>query len=130
MRTTLRIACHAPKLCVLSVLCAIGFCGCAIAPRGPIVSHTIDRFSGRLDGLIYHETWQDKTFTRGYYLFADPNLMALKAWHTNQTALGGCSHFQCGSISITVDTNTAAIVSAGGTAVGNVVGAAVKTAVK
>jgi hypothetical protein len=38
--------------------------------------------------------------------------------------------FSAGTVTITVDTNTAAILGSAGTAVGNIIGAAAKTAVK
>jgi hypothetical protein len=105
-------------------------CGCAILPRGPIASHSEEHFSGRADGLILRERWTDESFTRGRYFLADPDLSKLTFIHSNQPALGGGSFFSCGTLSVVVDSNTPAIISAGGTAVGNVVGAAVKTAVK
>ena len=113
-------------------LCAIipFLSACAIVPRGPVVSHTIERFSGRADGLISREVFRDKTFTRGFYFFTDPSLSSINAWHTNQAALGGCSHFTAGGAGIVVDPNTAAIIGAAGTAAGNIIGAAAKSAVK
>jgi hypothetical protein len=54
----------------------------------------------------------------------------LFAAHTNQSALGGGSVFSAGTVTITVDTNTAPIVGATGTAVGNIIGAAAKTTLK
>jgi hypothetical protein len=104
--------------------------GCAIVPRGPIVTHTVERFEGRADGLIFKEERKDAAFTRGMYFFADPKVSALYGWHTNQSALGGSSFVTFGAMTIVTDTNLVPAIAAGGTAVGNVVGAAVKTAVK
>jgi hypothetical protein len=104
--------------------------GCAIPPSGPVVSHTIHRYEGRPDGLIAVEEWRDKAFSHGWYLFVDPTMQNINTWHTNQAALGGCSYFSASSVTITVDTNTAAIIGAGGTAAGNIIGAAAKAAVK
>ena len=109
------------------LLSAFCFSACAIQPRGPVVSHSVEQFAGRRDGLTYREVWKDDAFTRGIFFFTDPSLVGVKIWHTNQTALGGCSHFSAGNAGVTVDS---AGIAAAGTAVGNVVGAAVKTAVK
>jgi hypothetical protein len=113
-------------LLVLFLLAA----GCAIAPRGPKVSHTVEDFTGRSDGLVHREVWKDDAFGHGIYVFTDPALANVKVWHTNQAALGGCSHFQAGSLTIMVDSNTAPIIGAVGTATGNILGAAAKAAVK
>jgi hypothetical protein len=96
-----------------------------------VTKKVIEHFQGRSDGLVYRkQIWRDDAFTRGIYFFADPALAKVNAWHTNQGALGGCSHFSAGTVEIHVDTNTAPIVGAAGTAVGNIIGAAAKTAVK
>ena len=113
-------------LCALALL----LCGCAIVPHGPVVSHTISRYADRQDGLVWREQWQDTDFTRGFYLFTDPSVLSLSASHTNQTALGGSSRITAGSFTIVVDSNIVPAITAGGTAVGNIVGAAVKSAVK
>jgi hypothetical protein len=115
------------KTCI-AILCLV-LTGCAVVPRGPITSHSVERFQGRSDGLVAREIWKDAAFTRGIYVFTDPKLTTVTAWQTNQTALGGCSHFQCGELSIIVDSNLVPAITATGTAVGNVVGAAAKTAV-
>jgi hypothetical protein len=117
------------RLCVFALI-ALCLAGCAVPPSGPIVSHTIRHYAGRPDGLIAEEVWRDKAFSHGWYLFADPAMQSVHAWHTNQAALGGCSHFDAGSVTIAVDTNTAAIIGAGGTAAGNIIGATAKSAIK
>jgi hypothetical protein len=101
-----------------------------MAPCGPVVSHELRCYEGRVDGLVREERWKDAAGLRAFYLFTDPSAQNIVAWHTNQAALGGCSHFSAGSVTIKVDTNTAAIIGAGGTAAGNIIGAAAKTAVK
>jgi len=63
-------------------------------------------------------------------VLTDPAVQQMTALHTNQAALGGGSLFSAATAAVTVDTNTAAIVGASGTAVGNVIGAAAKSAVK
>jgi hypothetical protein len=97
--------------------------------------HTLEHFTNRTDGLILRETWQhekwvDSESGGGFFLFADPTVQGMAAIHTNQSALGGGSSFVAGSLTLVVDTNTAAIIGAGGTALGNVIGASVKAAVK
>jgi hypothetical protein len=123
-------ASHAPNLRALCALCAVLLAGCAIGPRGPVVSHELRCYEGRADGLVREERWKDAAGLRAFYLFTDPSAQNIVAWHTNQVALGGCSHFSAGSVTIKVDTNTAAIIGAGGTAAGNIIGAAAKTAIK
>jgi hypothetical protein len=116
---------------VLFVLFVVSFVsGCAIVPRGPIVSRSHEEFRGRADGLISRDVWRDDAFSRGVYFFSDPSLQMICAWHTNQTALGGGSRFMAGTFGITVDTNLTPAIAAGGTAVGNIVGATVKTIAK
>ena len=117
-------------LCSSVLICGLLLAGCAVPPSGPVVSHSIERFEGRSDGLVCKETWRDKAFTHGWYLFADPAMQSVHAWHTNQAALGGCSHFDAGSVTIVVDSNLVPAITAAGTATGNIIGAAVKTAVK
>ena len=122
---------HGSRLAPLR-LCALALClaGCAIQPRGPVVGKTVETFAGRADGLISREVWTDDAFGRGIFFFTDPSLVGVKIWHTNQTALGGCSHFQAGAAGIMVDSNVVPAIGAAGTAVGNIIGAAAKSAVK
>jgi hypothetical protein len=103
---------------------------CASPRRSALATHIQERFTGRPDGLVLRETWKDSERGGGYFLFCDPNVQAMLVSHTNQTALGGGSACGIGSITLVVDTNTAAIIGAGGTAIGNVIGASVKAAVK
>jgi hypothetical protein len=117
-------------LCLLCLFAAIALAGCAIVPRGPIVSHSHEEFRDRPDGLISRDIWKDAAFTRGIYLFTDPTLQTISVLHTNHTALGGSSQFVAGNFSVIVDSNLVPAISATGTAAGNIIGAAVKTAVK
>jgi hypothetical protein len=107
-------------------LCA----SCACPHRKGESIHLVENFTGRPDGLVHRETWRDSEQGGGEFFFTDPAAGQLFAAHTNQSALGGGSVFSAGTVTITVDTNTASIVGATGTAVGNVIGAAAKTAVK
>jgi len=103
---------------------------CACPHRKAESSHVVERFAGRPDGLLQRETWRDSEQGGGEFVFTDPAAGQLFAAHTNQSALGGGSVFSAGTVTITVDSNTAPIVGAAGTAVGNIIGAAAKTAVK
>jgi hypothetical protein len=103
---------------------------CACPHRKGECSHVVETFQGRPDGLVHREVWRDAEQGGGQFIFSDPAAGQLFASHTNQSALGGGSVFSAGSVTITVDTNTASIVGATGTAVGNIIGAAAKTAVK
>ncbi|HEY3860831.1 MAG TPA: hypothetical protein VGO59_03000 [Verrucomicrobiae bacterium] len=99
---------------------------CASPRRKGESSHVIENFAGRVDGLTYRETWRDAETGGGLFVLADPAAGQLFAAHTNQSALGGGSVFRAGTVTITVDTNTASILGAAGTAVGNIIGAAAK----
>jgi hypothetical protein len=106
------------------------FSGCACPRRSALATHVQEHFAGRPDGLVLRETWKDSERGGGLFLFTDPNVQSMYVTHTNQSALGGGSVFTAGSLTLVVDTNTAAILGAGGTALGNVIGASVKAAVK
>ena len=109
---------------------AIGLAGCAYPHRSAITTRELRTYRGRPDGLVAVETWRDGERGGGIFLFTDPKVEILTASHTNQKALGGGSVFSAGPMSLTVDPQTAGIVGATGTAVGNVIGAAVKAAAK
>jgi hypothetical protein len=104
--------------------------GCACPHRKAESSHVVESFAGRPDGLVCRESWRDAEQGGGEFVFTDPSASQLFAVHTNQSALGGGSVFSTGTVTITVDTNTAPILGAAGTAAGNIIGAAAKTAVK
>ena len=106
------------------------FPSCACPHRKGESTHVVETFADRPDGLLRRETWSDSEQGGGEFLFTDPTAGQLFASHTNQSALGGGSVFSAGTVTITVDSNTAPIVGAAGTAVGNIIGAAAKTAVK
>jgi hypothetical protein len=110
--------------------CVLALTGCAVIPHGPATRKTTEYYSGRSDGLVIRDTASDSTFTRGYYFFADPKVATAEGWFTNQPALGGGSHLIFGGVSVTVDSNLAPAITAAGTATGNVIGAAVKSATK
>jgi len=104
--------------------------GCACPHRTAQSSHIVESFAGRSDGLVRREIWRDTEKGGGQFLFTDPAVQSMCATHTNQSALGGGSVFSAGTVTITVDTNTAPIIGATGTALGNIIGAAAKSAVK
>jgi hypothetical protein len=104
--------------------------GCACPRRRGESSHSVERFRGRQDGLVQRETWRDTESGGGWFLFTDPTVQQMTALHTNQAALGGGSLFSAATTTVTLDTNTAAVIGASGTAIGNVIGAAAKSAVK
>jgi hypothetical protein len=112
------------------ILSSLIVSGCACPHRKGESTHVLESFADRPDGLLQRETWRDSEQGGGEFLFTDPAAGQLFAAHTNQSALGGGSVFSAGTVTITVDSNTAPIVGATGTAVGNIIGAAAKTAVK
>lgn len=105
-------------------------CGCACPHRKALTSHTVELFENRPDGLLARESWRDQEGGGGFFLFADPNVQAMTAVHTNQFALGGGSAFAAGSLTIVVDSNLAPAITATGAATGNIIGAATKASVK
>jgi hypothetical protein len=112
-----------------SVFCLL-WPGCACPRRHAESSHSVEWFRDRQDGLLRRETWRDTESGGGLFLFTDPAVQQMTALHTNQAALGGGSLFSAATAAVTVDSNTAAVVGASGTAVGKVLGAAAKSAVK
>jgi len=118
-------------LCVLSCsLAAITLPACAVLPKGPVETKIDEHFAGRPDGLVERITLRDAAFGRGVYVFTDPTMNGIAAWHTNMIDIGGCSHFSAGAVTVTVDTNLVPAIGAAGTAAGNIIGASVKSAVK
>ena len=102
--------------------------GCASDHRRALTVHQLRRYCGRADGLVCVEVWRDSERGGGVFLFTDPVALNLRASHTNQMALGGGSWFAAGSIRSVLDTNAAPFIGAGGSALGNVIGAAAKAA--
>ena len=118
------------RFLILSSALLIAAGGCACPHRVAVTLHTVELFQGRTDGLMARETWRDQEGGGGFFLFADPDVQNMAAIHTNQSALGGGSVFTAGALTLLVDTNLAPAIGAAGTAAGNVIGAAVKSAVK
>jgi len=113
-----------------SLCCLLFNSGCAIPHRQAATTHTVEVFTNRPDGLLSREEWRDAEGGGGFFFFADPNVQAMTALHTNQTALGGGSQFAAGSFTILVDSNLVPAIAATGTATGNIIGATVKTIAK
>lgn len=80
--------------------------------------------------LAYRETWTDKSGGGGTFLFTDPQASQLSFTKTNQAGLGGSRSVTVGNIQSTITSNAVAAITAGGSAVGNVIGAAAQAAAK
>jgi len=104
--------------------------GCSCPHRKSVAQRTVEWFGGRTDGLVKREMWRDTEGGGGVFLFADPTVQTMTATHTNQAALGGGSAFAAGTFAIVVDSNLVPAIAATGTAAGNIIGAAAKSAVK
>ena len=78
--------------------------------------------------LAYKETWGDESSGGGTFVLTDPSASALDFAHTNQIALGGGRATHIGTLTAAPGTNDVALVNAVGTAAGNIVGQALKTA--
>ena len=76
----------------------------------------------------FYEAWSDTSAGGGTFVFTDPAASQLEFDHTNQSALGGGRQTKAGSITSTITTNAVSAITAGGSAVGNVIGAATKAA--
>lgn len=113
---------------IASLICCCWLCGCAAPHRKAVTTHELCHYEGRTDGLISRETWTDREGGGGWFLLTTSDVQSLSAIHTNQAALGGGSVFTAGPISVKVDPQTGQIIEATGSAVGNVVGAAVRKA--
>lgn len=87
-------------------------------------------FRGRADGLVSEDFYLDRERGGCFSFLTDPEASSITAIHTNQAGLGGGSLFLSGPISWKTDPQTSSIISSGGTAVGNVIGAALKTTIK
>jgi hypothetical protein len=99
--------------------------GCVTSHKKEFITHEVWTYN-QSGQVASHEVWSENHHGGGTALLADPVATQIASYHTNQTGLGGASSFSVGNIQATVSTNAAAIISAGGTAVGNVIGAAVK----
>ena len=78
--------------------------------------------------VAYRESWTDHSRGGGTFLFTDPAASQVASSVTNQAALGGAHSFTVGNVSATITTNAVSAITAGGSAVGNVIGAAASAA--
>lgn len=114
----------------LFAIALLAMCGCAAPHRAAITKHEHRAYQGRSDGLASVDIWTDEEKGGGWFFLSTSDVQVLTAIHTNQTTLGGGSYFTAGPMSVKVDPQTGEIIEASGAAVGNVIGAAVKTAIK
>lgn len=112
-----------------ALLCLLLSSGCAAPHRSAVCRHVHREFCGRADGLQSEDIYLDKEGGGGFFLLTDPVISSLAATHANQAALGGGSFFLGGPMSLKVDPQASAVIAAGGTAVGNMVGAIGKAAI-
>lgn len=103
--------------------------GCAHLNRNAVSKITLKTYAGRPDGMVACQTWEDSHGVKATFVFTDPSGQGLCDKWTNSLT-GGTSWFMLAPFSMIVDSNLVPAIAAGGTAVGNIVGAAVKTAVK
>ncbi len=115
---------------ILAPILCVALWGCATPHRSTTTTHTIESYRGRSDGLLARETWTDKDAGGALFLFTDPSSQGMCIKHTNQQALGGNTWFMMAPFSMVVDSNLVPFVTAAGTAIGNVAGAAAKAAAK
>lgn len=113
----------------LCLLLALSLTGCTIAPHGSRTTRKVYTYQGRQDGLVRVERWTDRSAGGGMLLMMDPTLNNVALYHTNSAMQVG-GWFTLGNGSVNVDPQTGAIIGAVGTAAGNIIGAALKTAVK
>lgn len=117
-------------LSALSVASVVLLSSCSTPHRKTETLHIFESFTNRADGLVSREEWRDTDSGGAMFLFVDPSSQGMCIKHTNQPALGGSTWMMMAPFSMVVDSNLVPAIAAGGTAVGNIVGAAVKTAVK
>ena len=105
------------------------FVGTNIADPKPLAALDVSGVAAKPVPLGSY-TWSDLSKGGVNALFADPHASAVSSTKQNQATLGGSHTFATGDYASVVDTNTAAIVGAAGTAIGNVIGAAANSAAK
>ena len=83
---------------------------------------------GPITFLASKEEWTDTSKGGGTFLFTDPKASQVSSVSANQTAIGGSHNFGVGDVSSTISSNAVSAIAAGGTAVGNIIGAAASAA--
>ena len=116
------------------IIALLALCGCETAGRRDWTVHRIEKWEvgtnwwgGPKRYLVFRETWADRHGVRFAGFFTDPSVGGFADGTTNQSALGGGTRVTFGTASSKVDS---AGISAAGGAVGDVIGEAVKAAVK
>ncbi len=110
-------------------LCLLVLCGCTIAPHGSKAEHKIWTYApgSRQDGLIRFEKFTDRSAGGGGQVGTFTQLQNVSVVHTNSMMrVGGM--LTIGNAYVGVDTNTAQVVTALGSATGEVIGAAARAA--
>jgi hypothetical protein len=110
---------------IVTVMTVAGLAGCATSHKKECLAHEVWTYS-EAGQLTRHEVWSENHHGGGTALLADPVATQIASYHTNQAGLGGASSFTVGNVESKVSTNAAAVISAGGTAVGNVIQGVVK----
>ncbi len=110
---------------IVTVITVAGLAGCATSHKKEYLVHEFWTYSDA-GQVTRHEVWSENHHGGGTALLADPVATQIASFHTDQAGLGGASAFTVGNVQSTVSSNAAAIISAGGTAVGNVIQGAVK----
>jgi len=77
--------------------------------------------------VAYEERWKDSSKGGGTFVFTDPTASQVLFTRTNQTALGGGHMAAVGQLASVANTNA---ITAAASGVGQIVGAALKTAAK
>jgi hypothetical protein len=117
------------KRASIAAILATVLCGCTIAPHGSKTTRDVWTYAGNPPVMIRHERTVDRSAGGGALFLMDPSLNNVAIYHTNADLhVGGW--FLLGSGTVTVDPQTTGIIGAVGTAAGNIIGAAAKTAVR
>ena len=109
----------------LSAILAVLLFGCAGIHRVSGPSYSVET---RADGSVI-ETWSYFDNGRGWEFMERGSLTNFSVMNSNLLGFGGLSVFGAGAVAIDISSNASGVISATGTAAGNVVGAAVKTSV-
>ncbi len=110
---------------IVTMLAVAAVAGCATSHKKECLVHEFWTYSDA-GKVTRHEIWTENHHGGGTALLSDPVATQIASYHTNQSALGGASAFTVGNVQSTISTNAAAIISSGGTAVGNVIQAVEK----
>lgn len=79
---------------------------------------------------VIDESWTDYSRGGGTFLFTDPQASQINSTVSNQAALAGAHQFGVGTLQSTISSNAVSAIGAGGTAVGNIIGAAASAVTK